>query len=473
MAAGKVKSMKNTMGQAFGVRSSQNRKSQTTLFKAHGSRSLIASGSMLPSDSDLEGKKDYFLTVDHLASVADEFGFQDLGRDEIARIYANIPTDENGKVAQEQFSAAVKEGLGALTLRLLVAKFQKGKAYGFKTPEDYDFTKPSSENYMVDDREFTEEFAHLRRAIDYTYHNNYTLERQRWQDEVIKSTIVRSSEQPAPWLVFTCGPMGVGKGYCMNWMSKNGFFPLENIVHVDPDAFKALMPEWTKYRALSGDDAGTLCHMESSFMMEIAQWAAMERRQNIWVDGSLRNADFYAQVFEDIRTRYPHYKICIMYIDADEAVIRQRIKVRAERTGRNVPEHLIKASLGAMDKALNKLTPLCDFVARINNSGEVPALSAFCTVDMKGSWGVLQNRFAHLHRRHEGLLGRLAEPLRPQVRGRWRLPAVPAPIPAGAVAGEAHGPLPLRGHAGRPSPSKHSTAPGRGQDGGVGAARRP
>jgi len=41
------------------------------------------------------------------------------------------------------------------------------------------------------------------------------------------------------------------------------------------------------------------------------------------------------------------------------------------------------------------LTPLCDFLARIDNSGEVPALSAFATIDAKGSWGVLQNRFAH------------------------------------------------------------------------------
>lgn len=129
-------------------------------------------------------------------------------------------------------------------------------------------------------------------------------------------------------------------------------------------------------------------------MMEVAQYAAMERRQNVWVDGSLRNADYYARVFEDIRVRYPHYRISIMYIYADEAIIRQRIKIRAERTGRNVPENLIQSSLGAMDKALNKLTPLCDFVARIDNSGEVPALSAFATIDTGGSWGVLQNRFA-------------------------------------------------------------------------------
>ena len=29
--------------------------------------------------------------------------------------------------------------------------------------------------------------------------------------EAIKSVISRVVEQPAPWLVYTCGPMGVGK----------------------------------------------------------------------------------------------------------------------------------------------------------------------------------------------------------------------------------------------------------------------
>ncbi|CAK0839254.1 unnamed protein product [Prorocentrum cordatum] len=257
-AVGKFKSMKQVVGEAFSRH--QGSKSKSAFFGgAWGSGSSSLSMGDLPAASEDDTLQDYFLTVDHLASLANDLGFQDLGRDEIARIYASMPTDQSGKVGREQFAAAVKEGPGAITLRLLVRKLQKGFAYGFKMPEQYDFTKPTSENYKVDDREFTEEFERFRRGIDYTYHNNYTLERQRWQDEVIKSTIVRSSEQPAPWLVFTCGPMGVGKGYCMNWMSKHGFFPLENIVHVDPDAFKMMMPEWPKYVKKSGEEKLALC----------------------------------------------------------------------------------------------------------------------------------------------------------------------------------------------------------------------
>ncbi|CAK0905347.1 unnamed protein product, partial [Prorocentrum cordatum] len=211
------------------------------------------------------------MTPDHLRCIAEDLDFQDLGHDEIARIWGNIPKAKDGSVGQEQFAAAVSSGNGAPTLRLLVKKLRQGFDYGFTVPDDFDYSRSTSDNYRVDTREFAHEFAHLRRRLDFGYHSNYTMERQRWQDEAIKSAVVRSSQQPAPWLVFTCGPMGVGKGYCVSWMSKKGFFPLENIVHVDPDGFKMMMPEWSKYVKRSGDEAGTLCHQESALMMEIAQ----------------------------------------------------------------------------------------------------------------------------------------------------------------------------------------------------------
>ena len=92
--------------------------------------------------------------------------------------------------------------------------------------------------------------------------------------------------------------MGAGKGYVLSWMSRSGYFPLENIVHVDPDHFdptptptpsptltpphpnpnispaanqvdpdhfKRLMPEWPGYTAQS-ERAGNFCHRESGYL---------------------------------------------------------------------------------------------------------------------------------------------------------------------------------------------------------------
>jgi hypothetical protein len=49
-------------------------------------------------------------------------------------------------------------------------------------------------------------------------------------------------------------------------------------VHIDPDHFKSLMPEWKGYTQRS-DRAGDFCHRESGFMQEIAQEVAMRNSQ--------------------------------------------------------------------------------------------------------------------------------------------------------------------------------------------------
>ena len=69
----------------------------------------------------------------------------------------------------------------------------------------------TSENYGQNHLTFYGPFAKFRELCDYSYHVNYTRRRQAWQDEAIKGVISRAVEQPAPWLVYTCGPMGVGK----------------------------------------------------------------------------------------------------------------------------------------------------------------------------------------------------------------------------------------------------------------------
>jgi hypothetical protein len=117
---------------------------------------------------------------------------------------------------------------------------------------------------------FVGKYAHLRESRDYSYHTNYTPERQLWQDRAVDSVVARTNAQAQPWIVFTCGPMGAGKGYVLSWMSRNGYFPLETIVHIDPDHFKRLMPEWSEYTKRS-EQAGNFCHRESGFIQEIAQ----------------------------------------------------------------------------------------------------------------------------------------------------------------------------------------------------------
>ena len=82
-------------------------------------------------------------------------------------------------------------------------------------------------------------FAETRQRLDFSYHVNYSLERQRWQDAIVANVLGRDIHRlQRPWIVFTCGAMGSGKGFTMGWLSRVGTFPIENIIRVDPDYFK-------------------------------------------------------------------------------------------------------------------------------------------------------------------------------------------------------------------------------------------
>ena len=176
-------------------------------------------------------------------------------------------------------------------------------------------------------------------------------------------------------------------------MSEQGFFPIENIVHIDPDHFKYVMPEWREYVLRDSEKAGGLTHKESGYMQEVAQEVALSMFQNLWVDGSLRDGQWFSGVFDGIRRRFPQYRIAIFYVFASETTVRARIKNRSESTGRSAPEELIKQSLEAPDRSLGILTSKCDFVARICSESRVPVLTAFEYIDHSGNWNILKKRF--------------------------------------------------------------------------------
>ena len=174
--------------------------------------------------------------------------------------------------------------------------------------------------------------------------------------------------------------MGAGKGWVMNWMSQRDILPLRRVVHVDPDRFKRLMPEWPSYMSRDPKCAGTLCHRESGTLAELAQALAMDQRCHVWVDGSLRDFDWYAPKIASLRKQFPHYRIALFYIHASEATVRRRVETRAARGGggeesRYIPEDVLAASLAAPALTLRALTPHVDFVARITNeSNDDPEL---------------------------------------------------------------------------------------------------
>eukprot|EP00391_Amoebophrya_sp_Ameob2_P000399 CAMPEP_0179002314 /NCGR_PEP_ID=MMETSP0795-20121207/11928_1 /TAXON_ID=88552 /ORGANISM="Amoebophrya sp., Strain Ameob2" /LENGTH=176 /DNA_ID=CAMNT_0020695947 /DNA_START=3 /DNA_END=530 /DNA_ORIENTATION=- len=140
--------------------------------------------------------------------------------------------------------------------------------------------------------------------MDYGYHGYYTPNRLQWQDELIKHVVTKTEPIHRPWLIYSCGAMGAGKGHVMRWLTAQNFIPMEKAVRIDPDVFKAVMPEFDGYVGIDKFRSGTYCHTESGAIQEIALEASLRMSQNIWVDGSLRNTEWYREQIQDVATGF-------------------------------------------------------------------------------------------------------------------------------------------------------------------------
>jgi predicted ABC-type ATPase len=225
----------------------------------------------------------------------------------------------------------------------------------------------------------TDLFESIRRTLDHEYHGHYTLERQQVQDGLIDDLLsgvveVDGGAEEKPWITFTAGAMGAGKSRTMEWLSAHGIFPLSRIVQVDPDLFKTSLPEWDEYVRRNALGAGYHTRKETGMLCEIAQEAGMRRGLHLWVDGSLRDAEWYGSVFQHIKRTYPQYRIAIIHVVADSAIVYDRARRRGNATGRHVPDSEIQDSIDRVPKAVERLAPLASFVATIDNSSDEPRL---------------------------------------------------------------------------------------------------
>ncbi|EOD31723.1 hypothetical protein EMIHUDRAFT_112677 [Emiliania huxleyi CCMP1516] len=223
----------------------------------------------------------------------------------------------------------------------LVRRREAHAAFALST--DFDYTACTCDAYRDASAGACQrgKYAKIRESLDHAYHGVYTAERQALQDR-LAPPIDASRTRPAlpqahPWLLYTAGAMGAGKSHTVRWMWEAGHFPLEAIVHLDPDLFKTAMPEWDGYVALDPMSAGQRTQRESGYLVEIAQAAAMaERRRvsaggrredtsmgasatrpghvrrHIWVDGSLRDLNW---------RDHPAYRLAILHVTASEEQI--------------------------------------------------------------------------------------------------------------------------------------------------------
>lgn len=239
------------------------------------------------------------------------------------------------------------------------------------------FRSTEENNKSDDDQAFYGPYAHIRRALDYTYHSNYTKERQFLQDSIIDEFLKDVSIKDVngnvcttptdPWLVFTAGAMGAGKGHTIHELVKKGLFPLLAFVTVDPDEIRRRFPEFSLYAEKCPLLAGELTHKEAGFVAEILTLVGLQAGKNVLVDGSLRDHQWYQKYFAFIRKEYPIYKIAIIHVVAPREAVFERAAERAKKTGRVVPQEVLEKALEQVPKSVKILAPLADYYCELNN----------------------------------------------------------------------------------------------------------
>ena len=230
---------------------------------------------------------------------------------------------------------------------------------------------------------YEELFQSIRKEkVDYSYHRRYRKERVAWQNSLLRKILgvdkllgTPQPERRRPWIIFTGGAMGAGKGHVVRCLKKRGILNLP-LVPIDPDRIRRAMPEWREFVAQAPVHAGSLTHKEAGLIAEICTEAALRLNLDIWVDGSLRDAVWVKSTISDIRERYPDYLLGVIYVTAGRERILERVGQRGYETGRHVPSEKIDASILGSALTVNLVASKVDLLLTFDNNDEDPALVA-------------------------------------------------------------------------------------------------
>ena len=262
---------------------------------------------------------------------------------------------------------------------------------------DFNFSLPTQVQYEDVAADNAGPFKYVRDTLDADYHGTYSLPRQSLQDRLLEDALDGiQGDRPTPWVVFTAGAMGSGKSRTFEYLVERGIVPLQGVQTLDSDVFKSCLPEWRGYIELDPLSAGFHTRRESGYLLEIALEHSLRQRRHVWVDGSLRDGEWYRAEFERIRREHPAYSIAIVHVVATRGTILERVLSRAAVTGRHVPVEEIDDSIRRVPRSVQSLAPLADFIAVVDNSAERPFLVEYCDRDACytciDEWDQLSNR---------------------------------------------------------------------------------
>ena len=203
-----------------------------------------------------------------------------------------------------------------------------------------DTNESTEDKYRSKDGTLHGRYKTHRAQLDYTFHSVYSESRVRFQDAIVDSILANPCVEVSnsrklstcldrpeePWIVFTAGAMGAGKSRTIRLLHQKGLFPLHTFITVDPDHIRQQLPEFDAFVRYNPENAGYLTRKESGLISEIVILEALNRGQNVLVDGTLRDSGWYRRFFQNIRDIHPNLRIAIVHVTSP----RQSVFVHAQ-----------------------------------------------------------------------------------------------------------------------------------------------
>jgi len=246
----------------------------------------------------------------------------------------------------------------------------------WKKSSGFNFSRSTEDAYKV--KHFTGKNKSIRPLLDYTYHCKYSDERVALQDRLISDFSAAGDQQDdllLPWVIFTAGAMGAGKGFVLEWMQTQNCLPLKQFVTVDPDAIRQALPEWEGYVAEDPLKAAVFTQKEAGHIAEILGYKALRQRWNVIFDGSLRDVEWYKVYFQKLRHSFPGIRLMILHIEAEREAVLKRAEARGRATGRMVPKEILESSMDSVPESVRLLAPYVDVAIKVLNlDGREPQL---------------------------------------------------------------------------------------------------
>jgi predicted ABC-type ATPase len=202
-------------------------------------------------------------------------------------------------------------------------------------------------------------------AHNYVVDGKFTPEREALHDKIINEILDGVPVSEDPTFYFMGGGTASGKS---SFLRANGIPGLREgrYAHIDPDDIKRLLPETDILIELGDEGWVGYTHEESSYLAKRLLKASSERRIDHLLDGT-GNSTVGSVANKIKQAREAGYKIEAQYVSIpyEEAVAREAS--RAARTGRKVPDQIIRSTHAGVSNTLPKVTDLFDELYLYNN----------------------------------------------------------------------------------------------------------